>query len=1288
MAINDDITWRLRLDTSDAQMAAQQQMMNQQQLMQNIAQMQAASSSMSAMPYMNQMSAQGIMARQVMGQLGNYGGADFGTQGMLNAGMAGMYGENLFGINQRGLYQAAPYQPPSGILDRPLDIGYRPDYYEAVKQDISGKIGRNIIAPMGIPGGENLGQPGYGLPIDQSLTRSSQIYGTMRGLQKTEFWNRVYEDAIPAGLNIAAGALALTPFGGVAAGVYGASQVYSATVGAIAEQRDDYGAMRDYFRDATASTMRGIRGGGASFADQNKFMQAAANMGQQDKFFISEDIARLEKLSFELGFQQSSGDVEKAISVLDNIRQSIKGMTSVGMKLADTTRTMRELSSMGISPGEDPGRAIGMTHRLNTEAFTAGMSLNDMLDRTYQASNMFAQQGIALNQGGRIHAANLGLANSVIASGGLSYDQIQFYGGKEGLANATTQAMESMNRSPLGQMALLGMLRDPGIRQGMMDGSANAMDILGQGLGNMSPQEYLNLQYRKPELTKDLDPTMLGLGQMNLQIQTLKQTLGLGAEDKIDPGILMTYFGENARPMINMMENAPQAYEFQMQSIRDKAATAVKESSRQAPGLSDPKAYFANLKEEVFGDKGYFGNWSAESWASHETEVIESKYNEWMEALNPDEKGLSFRGDMNRVERARALSKKGAGSEGLNRLDKALVTDLKKEVGSNAFLKDLVDSEEVNRRRTFNKIDDAINQGVTGDVSRTVTSDQIQDAVSNIKKTGIVSSSDESVIKAAAQQGLLSEQDKEAIAKAKSTVTDAAYLNADKLREQSTNMRTFMAEGFTGTDKETTNKAKERLRDMSLDERKTLANAVGFSSDFKDATLKTAQAMYGKDKIKSYEDVLALDPIKQAELGAFTKGLSTTAGVDEGAAANINKRFADMNKEGTGDTKARVLKELQTETDTALKDLRGSLSELGGVTTSGKMSRREAEVASETIKVGLLNKIGQSDSALQDAAKDGSLYSLVSADKKKDLQALIDKGDLKGARELVTSNATSRRKDLVSKVKGDESLGLLFDQTESSVAGKEFSASGVKNFLDKENKFNEKYANEAGVTGRIGTEQGKILANMFADVDDVTATKGLAAIEALRKGEGSAIEVFNALGNNSQYKGVAGFSKDLLEAKASGKAIDVTKQQEIARTKFKGLSKDEQKSLDALIQDIASNKTTVAEAGTELANVIANTTYNETGAAFKNTGGTMGARGASAIQQETRSLNQQAKMMSEIGDQIEILPKSLKESTEKLTQAFGSANDEGTYVNAVVKNTRAIEKLSEVMVQRADKGGK
>lgn len=599
MAQDDTLEWKLRLDTSDLQTAAQQAALQTQQIS-------AGSLSQTPTYIQNQVMNTMIGAGRVSPLSPQAGIMQSMIGASINSATPGMRqytpdllsgGGDLMGNMYRGAMPSSfPYQ-----------FGFLPSYAPQHSHNLQGAVSSFMKFKMMEFGSSSMGQSmGLGgLGFENELRRLDLPYARTKQLRAEEQAESRQNLRFMAGSTALTGMQGLALGGAMVGGIPGflAGAALNVPLGmardAMEGSYQDYMSMGRYVREAAAPTMRGREFGGMSYDQMGRFNKGLSKMVADDKHFTRDDYANLVSTSFDAGLQQFSDTEGKMLKVIDKFKQNLRSLYTVGVKMNETLQYVDQMNALGVGAGEDPRRFARLMGMFSASAFSGGVTMNNMMPGVMQAGSSFAQLGIAPNIGGQVHATNVGQVGEGIRTGQYNQSDLAYYGGREGISGALTQGMAGISASPLGQATIMGMVRDPDFMGNVAKGEMTYTDLM-KSLNNMDPKEYMNMKYKMPEYTKNLDPNAVGMGQVGLVVNTLKKDTG---REKVNAGevfqLLSRMVGpDSARLMVRQIEDAVSNKAAAEESLSDMEVRFRQEASRPALGLHTEEG-FQNKVEEI-----------------------------------------------------------------------------------------------------------------------------------------------------------------------------------------------------------------------------------------------------------------------------------------------------------------------------------------------------------------------------------------------------------------------------------------------------------------------------------------------------------------------------------------------------------------------------------------------------------------------------------------------------------------------------------------------------------------
>lgn len=596
--MDDEYSLRLRVDTSELTMAAQQ------------AQLMAYNAASTV--GVNGLSPIAGMANSTFAQAQN---AQYGASGYnpLQASMASPFSPSMAAMSPFQHMGLGNYTSPQGFLAG-SPVG--PSSYAGISSTLTGtgmnmalrgfansSLGgalANYFPAMNIP---TMGLYGGGGRLDLPVYRAQQ----MAAERASESVDKLMTGAAKFGIGAAVGAGTLASFGmplaaggplGLAAFALGSTADYGFNV------QSKYLEQGEYFKDAMSSTMRDRLGGGATHHQAAQFMRGMGKTVAQDDYLLRDDYNLIIQAGTELGFMQSTQTPDSAVRAVQNIGQSIKAMAAMGTKLVDVQKDMETLRSVGIDLSRNQTDVARYMGTMGFNAFSANMSTGNMMSAAAQASPLFSSMGFAPTVGANIHSQSLAFAGESIRAGKFSIADQAYYGGQEGMANAQTRAISALNKTGLGQVGILGAMLDPSLSGTMLAGGGGINALLNSSAFGMGPTTYSQLMYRMPEFTKEMNPNTFGMGQVASVVNSLKDSLG----GKIDYGTLsqilskMGMSPDDARLMTRQLEDAPDTLRGMKQSMMNKATQTLMETNRPMANILNNPAVFMQKKLEQWFD--------------------------------------------------------------------------------------------------------------------------------------------------------------------------------------------------------------------------------------------------------------------------------------------------------------------------------------------------------------------------------------------------------------------------------------------------------------------------------------------------------------------------------------------------------------------------------------------------------------------------------------------------------------------------------------------------------------
>ena len=596
--MDDEYSLRLRVDTSELTMAAQQ------------AQLMAYNAASTV--GVNGLSPIAGMANSTFAQAQN---AQYGASGYnpLQASMASPFSPSMAAMSPFQHMGLGNYTSPQGFLAG-SPVG--PSSYAGISSTLTGtgmnmalrgfansSLGgalANYFPAMNIP---TMGLYGGGGRLDLPVYRAQQ----MAAERASESVDKLMTGAAKFGIGAAVGAGTLASFGmplaaggplGLAAFALGSTADYGFNV------QSKYLEQGEYFKDAMSSNMRDRLGGGATHHQAAQFMRGMGKTVAQDDYLLRDDYNLIIQAGTELGFMQSTQTPDSAVRAVQNIGQSIKAMAAMGTKLVDVQKDMETLRSVGIDLSRNQTDVARYMGTMGFNAFSANMSTGNMMSAAAQASPLFSSMGFAPTVGANIHSQSLAFAGESIRAGKFSIADQAYYGGQEGMANAQTRAISALNKTGLGQVGILGAMLDPSLSGTMLAGGGGINALLNSSAFGMGPTTYSQLMYRMPEFTKEMNPNTFGMGQVASVVNSLKDSLG----GKIDYGTLsqilskMGMSPDDARLMTRQLEDAPDTLKGMKQSMMNKATQTLMETNRPMANILNNPAVFMQKKLEQWFD--------------------------------------------------------------------------------------------------------------------------------------------------------------------------------------------------------------------------------------------------------------------------------------------------------------------------------------------------------------------------------------------------------------------------------------------------------------------------------------------------------------------------------------------------------------------------------------------------------------------------------------------------------------------------------------------------------------
>jgi hypothetical protein len=329
----------------------------------------------------------------------------------------------------------------------------------------------------------------------------------------------------------AVGSLLMPGVGTVAGGLVGglAGGIANQTFGRISQPFVDMG--KD-FKQYTAPYIRGNRlGGGIDEKERFDVQEAMARRVAEDKWFTSREYQDLVSMAGETGLFQYTGNKEQALRAVDKLGESVKALYALGVKSREMLGEIDKMAgTFGMNPGKDPAQIANFYATMAVSAQSAGMSTAQMTTAVAPAAQMFANQGLGFATGARIAAMNLGAAGDMFRSGRLGAFENTYYGGKEGFANALTQAQAASFRTPIGETYLMSLFGD-NMRNlnKMLNGETLSINDMMRGAGKLAsqnPGEFMGIRARMPWLMQGIPGERLALGDLQNIIAEYRTTFG------------------------------------------------------------------------------------------------------------------------------------------------------------------------------------------------------------------------------------------------------------------------------------------------------------------------------------------------------------------------------------------------------------------------------------------------------------------------------------------------------------------------------------------------------------------------------------------------------------------------------------------------------------------------------------------------------------------------------------------------------------------------------------------
>lgn len=614
--MTEDLSYRIKIDTQEID---QQQMRMQMMAQQQASMIGSYSNSMNPQyGYGGSMIAQQqamMMASQSAMGMGSMSGLDprsvFAEEAYMSSmkrmspmesNMVGLYGEPIMSPRY---YTGSEYQYPRGFIPG------APEFPENNIRSFAANMGNyGMTLGANIMGFKGLG---VGAPLDDPIYRQIQ---SMTEAPARQMVNAGLGAAQMLGNGAFMGASLMSSFklpfmmaSPLNFGLMAGQRVMSDSFKGV----NDYIDTGEYFRDAMAPYIRSSRlGGGPNGHQLSDFTRKLSGMAASDERFTRDDYQNILKLGVEQGFMQTSNDVEKAGKVVENLGKNLRSMYELSIKVKDTQQIIQQASSLGINMATGTNSAQSFLGLTSLAAFQSGQTVSQMMPGLVQAGSLFAQQGLAPSLGGQLHAMAQGVTGEAIRGGAFSFEDLAYFGGKQGISESLTRVYANMNRSTLGNLMGLSMANNPELASKM--GNISNGQLLNEMSGFSSPDKYFELQYRMPELSRnisDKNPSAFGSGMMKNIIRMMAHSMG---QEKIGVGelysmmmnpSLMGLTPQDARAQLKIIEGADTAYKGAQDSIINKSRQVQLEAFRSTANIwseSGRKNLMEKFIEKPIGD--------------------------------------------------------------------------------------------------------------------------------------------------------------------------------------------------------------------------------------------------------------------------------------------------------------------------------------------------------------------------------------------------------------------------------------------------------------------------------------------------------------------------------------------------------------------------------------------------------------------------------------------------------------------------------------------------------------
>jgi hypothetical protein len=1163
--------------------------MSVQQQMAQLNQMQATTAAMMSAPAVGQMSPQGLMAQQAyMYAAQNMGTAGFNMPAATT--MGGMPSINPYAQPHPG------YTPPMGYIPGPAsDQFYRPGIMGPLVHDLQMRAGRMIggsgFAQTGI--GQFLGLPGLGTygagaRLDQPVYRTQQAVSEALAEEMHDVKMLALKNVPSSAMYAGAGAAA-TMLPGIGLPIAGAlmagGAIYDRTVGELVGDMEGYRTMGRYARDMMAPQMRERIGGGMNYQSMANFQRGMGQMVGGDRFFTQQDYAQLMELGADRGLFQLANNTDQLLQNIDNLSKSFKGILAVGTKMKDVSATVDALTSLGINAAGNPGQVTGFMGQLAMSAFSGGVTQEALRGQMVQAGNMFQAQGIGANVGAQIHMRNVAQVGEAIRSGAFSFSQVQYYGGRENMANLLSQGQAALNRTPLGEMGIIGMLRDPSMIGRMARGEVDMTDVIQSSMGGIDPSQYYNIRYRMPELTRELDPNALRMGQMASHMNAFRKMRGLGPDEKINTGEFYAYLTtaaggeEPARMMLNSLENASATKDATMESIQDQAIRFQAENARrEANVLQNFSNWRQNRKEQ------YLAEWTAD-WSASATESVGRTYKKRMKdnagnlvmdvndqlvgmdairdsiiatvttegpsAREQVEEDLRQRKldiinkDASRAKRFMGVQVYG-GREGLNRTDVALAQAVNERAAGLGTIATLAGQATVSGPYAGTYGVSGLDDPIRGGVSR----EDLNKAIQRVTNSGVASAEDEKLITSGFANGLISPQQLKSLRGA-AAITDEDRLRAYDIRQETARTDAFIGRGYSGQlDQDQRQEVVRIMGGMSNEERREAMDRLQLAGQRGGGAFNKAlgQIVFGQDIEQMTSEQASIAGAVLNEMVEIEGG--TRGGIKRFFEGESEKQkqarelgnYAEDLVKGSTDSRRELLKEYDKEASktgerfsTIFKDLTGF-----GITSE---SSETISFATSALQYEELSFLKSNPKALQQAIKTGSIRDALSEEDKKKYDEIMskypNKADAAGeVQELLGKATTEGFANLDRQMTDDKDLQKLAakirkgyqkkrtSMEKSAGSVREGTSGGLGSRLKGALSLGEQYSTALGkkraIVGEMTQEQAIRMATLLGG-DTAAGQKTVRdALTKMRKGDMTAEELFSEL---KGVEGIEGFGE-------------------------------------------------------------------------------------------------------------------------------------------------------------------